>query len=117
MRALGLVLLLATCGLSHAFAATDEEIRKLKLDLMIHAKQIAIMDYKGKVSAYVSDGDPGTLEIVFLADTADEPSQVSADGEVIFLSKATTKSETEALINQAFDIRVRRKLDAQPPTP
>lgn len=117
MRALGVALLLAAVGTSQVFAATDEEIRKLKLDMMIHAKQIAIMDYKGKVSAYTSDNDPDTLEIVFLADTSDEPGQVSADGEVIFLNKATTKPETQALINKAFDIRVQRKLAAQPPAP
>jgi hypothetical protein len=44
--------------------------------------------------------------------TADEPSQVSGDGEVIFLNKAATKEETQALINKAFDIRVERKLEA-----
>ena len=94
---------------THAGAVTDEEIRKLKVDMMVHTKLIAVEDYKGPASAYKSDGDPDTLEIVFLGRPEDGPSHVSDDGEVIFLNNATN-DEMQSLTDQAFDIRARKKL-------
>ncbi len=52
-------------------------------------------------ASYKSDGDPDTLEIVFLDKRKDGPSRVSQDGEVIFPYKASDIKQSE-LIDQAF---------------
>src|SRR5579871_1357168 len=77
--------------------------------LMEETKVVAVMSIDGPASGYKSDGDPNTLEIVFLTKKSDGPSRVSDDGEVIFLYKASDK-EQSALIGKAFDIRARRRL-------
>ena len=68
---------------------------------MVETQVVAVTEYKGPASAYKSDGDPNTLEIVFLENKKDGPSRVSDDGEVIFLYKASQKEE-QRLIEQAF---------------
>lgn len=56
---------------------------------------------------YKDDGDPTTLEIVFLTKKADGPSRVSDNGEVIFLYKASDETQ-QKLITRAFEIRIAR---------
>jgi hypothetical protein len=85
------------------------EIRQLKAKLMVETKLIAVAELDVPSHEYESDGDPDTLEIVFLTKKTDGPSRVTSDGEVIFLYEASDE-EQEALINEAFDIRVRNKL-------
>ncbi len=68
-------------------------------------KVIAITELHGAVSEYKSDGDPGTLELVFLKDKKNGPSRVSDDGEVIFLAPKITDKEQQELITQALYIR------------
>jgi hypothetical protein len=95
--------------LAHAADPTADELRQLQVKLMIETKVIAVAELKGSASEYKSDGDPNTLEIVFLKTKQDGPSRISDDGEVIFLYKASEKEE-QKLIEQAFKIRALRRL-------
>ncbi|MDH5833507.1 hypothetical protein [Luteimonas kalidii] len=71
---------------------------------------VALMGIEGSSVDFKDDGDPETLEIVFLDRRSDGPSRVSPDGEVIFLYKPSDKVQS-ALIGEAFDLRVARRLD------
>jgi hypothetical protein len=81
----------------------------LKVHLMEVTKIVAVMGINGPAKDFKDDGDPDTLQIVFLDKKSDGPSRVSPDGEVIFLYKASDK-EQQKLIDQAFDLRVARRL-------
>jgi hypothetical protein len=96
-------------ALAHAADPTAEEVRQLQIKLMIETQVVAVPEIKGPASEYKSDGDPNTLELVFLESKQDGPSRVSDDGEVIFLYKASQK-EQQKLIEQAFKIRALRRL-------
>lgn len=96
-------------ALAHAADPTADELRQFQVRLMVETKIIAVAELKGRASEYKSDGDPNTLEIVFLKSKQDGPSRVSDDGEVIFLYKASEK-EQQKLIEQAFEIRALRRL-------
>jgi hypothetical protein len=102
-----LALLLA--ALAHAADPTAEEVRQLQVKLMIETQVVAVTELKGPASEYKSDGDPDTLELVFLENKQDGPSRVSDDGEVIFLYKASQK-EQQKLIEQAFRIKALLRL-------
>ena len=104
--ALSTVLLAA---LSYAADPTAEEVRQLQVKLMIETQVVAVTELKGPASEYKSDGDPNTLELVFLENKQDGPSRVSDDGEVIFLYKASQK-EQQRLIEQAFRIKALLRL-------
>jgi hypothetical protein len=94
---------------AHAAEPTAEQVRELQVKLMIETQVIAVPELKGPASEYKSDGDPNTLEIVFLTRKQDGPSRVSDDGEVIFLYKASEK-EQQKLIQQAFKIKALLRL-------
>jgi hypothetical protein len=83
---------------------TAAQLNAKKLELMEITKVNAHMGLDGLATEFKSDGDPDTLEIVFLEKKKDGPSRVSSDGEVIFLYKASDKKQSE-LIDQAFTIR------------
>ena len=100
---------LLLAALAHAADPTAEELRQLQVKLMVETQVVAVPELKGPASEYKSDGDPNTLEIVFLKNKQDGPSRVSDDGEVIFLYKASEK-EQQKLIEQAFKIRALRRL-------
>ena len=96
-------------ALAHAADPTADEVRKLQVKLMIETQVVAVTELKGPASEYKSDGDPNTLELVFLENKQDGPSRVSDDGEVIFLYKASQK-EQQKLIGQAFRTRALLRL-------
>jgi hypothetical protein len=104
---IALTVLLATV----VFAAepTEAQLSAKKVELMESTKIAARMGLEGSAADFKSDGDPDTLEIVFLDKKKDGPSRVSDDGEVIFLYKASDKKQSE-LIDQAFTIRARIRL-------
>jgi len=89
------------------------QIKLMQVKLMQETKLIAVMEIKVPADKYASDGDPNTLEIVFLSKPEDGASRVSDDGEVIFLTKDATDDEQQALTMKAFDIRARRRLSCQ----
>lgn len=105
--ALLLALLFSASDLQAAEQPTDPAA--LKVHLMETTKVIAVMGVDGSSSDFKDDGDPDTLQIVFLSKKSDGPSRVSPDGEVIFLYKPSDELESE-LIGQAFDLRVTRRL-------
>jgi len=99
---LGAVLLFA--ALTAEAEPTVAQLNAKKLELMEITKVNAHMGLDAPAAEFKSDGDPDTLEIVFLEKKKDGPSRVSPDGEVIFLYKASDKKQSE-LIDQAFTIR------------
>jgi hypothetical protein len=66
-----------------------------------------VSQLSGPAADYRHDGDPNTLEIVFLSKRSDGPSRVSDNGEVIFLYKASDKVQ-QSLIARSFEIRFAR---------
>jgi hypothetical protein len=84
-------------------------LHDLIVKLMVETKVIGVLSISVPASQYKSDGDPNTLEVVFLTKKSDGPSRVSDDGEVIFLYKASD-AEQSALIARAFEIRARHRL-------
>jgi len=91
--------------MSSIASAETEEARQTRI--LAETKLIAIMELAVPSSEFKGDGDPMTLEIVFLTKKSDGPSRVSDDGEVIFLYKASDKTQ-QKLIMEAFDIRFAR---------
>ena len=87
-----------------AMAETDDERRTR---ILTETKMNVVMDLAVPAAEFKGDGDPSTIEIVFLAKKADGPSRVSDDGEVIFLYKASDKTQ-QKLIARAFEIRIAR---------
>jgi hypothetical protein len=81
----------------------------LRAKIMEETKLIAVMDVEGPSTNFKDDGDPNSLEVVFLSKRSDGPSRVSPDGEVVFLYKASDKLQSE-LISKAFDLRVARAM-------
>ena len=79
----------------------------LRAKIMEETKLIAIMDLEGPSASFKNDGNPKTLEVVFLSKRSDGPSRVSTDGEVVFLYKASDKLQSD-LIGKAFDLRAAR---------
>jgi hypothetical protein len=94
-------------------AANADDTAQAKAHLMETTKVVAVMGLSVPAEKYASDGDPNTLEIVFLSKPEDGPSHVSDDGEVIFQSPNATEKEQSTLIGQAFDLKLQRRL-AQP---
>ena len=97
-------MLVATVSATSAESPDDIRIR-----LFQQTKIAAVMSLSGPANGYKDDGDPNTLEIVFLEKKSDGPSRVSENGEVIFLYKASDKTQ-QKMIQKAFDIRVARAL-------
>jgi hypothetical protein len=87
-------------------------IAKKKVEVMENTKISMRTKLPVPAHEYKSDGDPETLEIVYLEKKEDGPSRVSDDGEVVFLYKASDRKE-QALTDQAFEIRARRALQAE----
>lgn len=102
-------LLLPTFMLQAAESPTDPAA--LKAHLMEMTKVVAVMGIEGSSTDFKDDGDPDTLQIVFLSKKSNGPSRVSPDGEVIFLYNASDEVQSK-LIGQAFDMRVARRLKA-----
>ena len=104
-----LALLLPIFALQAAEPPTDPAA--LRAHLMETTKVVAVMDIGGPSTDFKDDGDPDSLQIVFLSKKSDGPSRISPDGEVIFLYKADDDLQSK-LIGQAFDLRVARRLIA-----
>jgi hypothetical protein len=99
-----LALLLSSSAPIDTDAATDQAERRARL--MEATRLVAVMDIDSPAADFVDDGDPDTLEVVFLSRRSDGPSRVSPDGQVVFLYTASRKLQSE-LIDQAFDRRAR----------
>jgi hypothetical protein len=87
-----------------ALAETDDERRTR---ILTETKMNVVTELAVPAAEFKSDGDPTTIEIVFLTKKSDGPSRVSDDGEVIFLYKASDKTQ-QKLIARAFEIRIAR---------
>ena len=81
-----------------ALRKTDAELRER---ILAETKVNAVMQITVPAAEYKDDGDPTTLEIVFLTKKSDGPSRVSQNGEVIFLYKASDRTQ-QKLITQGL---------------
>lgn len=86
------------------FSETEDERRTR---ILTETKMNVVTELSVPAAEFKDDGDPNTIEIVFLSKKSDGPSRVSDDGEVIFLYKASDKTQ-QKLITQAFEIRLAR---------
>jgi hypothetical protein len=103
-RYLALVIALTAVGAAAtAFAESAEELR----NRILTQTKVVVTELTTPAREYKGDGDPNTLEIVFLTKKSDGPSRVSDDGEVIFLYKASDNTQQQ-LISRAFAIRIAR---------
>jgi hypothetical protein len=102
-----LTLLILPFSLRAADPQTDRATLRAKL--MEETKLVAVMGIERPSTSFKDDGDPNTLEVVFLSKRSDGPSRVSPDGEVIFLYEPTEDLQSE-LIGKALDLRVARKI-------
>ena len=89
-------------------AANAQEPNRAKMELMKNTQVHAITTFAGAPDSFVPDNDPNTLQIVFMPKAQAAPSQVTPDGEVIFLNSGVTDAEQSALISTAFDNRLKR---------
>jgi hypothetical protein len=99
---LGIALTVVGTALT-AFAESSVELR----NRILTQTKIVVTELSVPAREYKGDGDPNTLEIVFLTKKSDGPSRVSDDGEVIFLYKASDNTQQQ-LISRAFEIRIAR---------
>jgi hypothetical protein len=90
---------------------TTQEIAKMVQKIMQETKVNAQMGISVPVAKFKSDGDPNTLEIVFLDKAELGANTVSDDGEVIFLFEPSDAVQGQ-LISKAFEIRAKRRLGA-----
>jgi hypothetical protein len=95
--------LTVVCASVTVFAESADELR----DRIWRQTQVVVTQLSVPAREYKGDGDPNTLEIVFLTKKSDGPSRVSDDGEVIFLYKASDSTQQQ-LISRAFEIRIAR---------
>ena len=110
-------LLLSALVLSMAVAAQaqdipPEQLKKALIAVMQSNKVNAHMGLSGTVAQFKSDGDPNTLEIVFLKSDTEGANTVREDGEVIFLFDPTDDVQ-QRLIHQAFERKARRLIREQ----
>lgn len=102
-----LALAVAGTALWLPLAAFSETADELRTRILMQTKVVAVTELAVPAAEYKGDGDPTTLEIVFLTKKSDGPSRVSDDGEVIFLYEASDKTQQQ-LITRAFEIRIAR---------
>lgn len=88
-------------------AALAETADERRTRILTETKMNVVTELSVPASEFKGDGDPTTIEIVFLTKKSDGPSRVSDDGEVIFLYKASDKTQ-QKLITKAFEIRLAR---------
>jgi hypothetical protein len=73
--------------------------------LMTTTKTIAVTKMDVPAADFKADGDPDTVQIVFLQKKG-EKSRVSEDGEVIFLAPRARDKVQQELLIQAFAIKI-----------
>ena len=105
MRFTALFTFLFSASLLAADPPSDQAVLRVKI--MEETKLIAVMDIEGPSSGFKDDGDPNTLQVVFLSKKSDGPSRVTPDGEVVFLYKASEETQSD-LIGKAFELRLAR---------
>ena len=105
-----LVFAFSTAALVLSMTARAETDAERRTRILTETKMNVVTELSVPASEFKGDGDPSTIELVFLTNKADGPSRVSADGEVIFLYKASDKTQ-QKLITRAFQIRLARAED------
>ncbi|WP_158879670.1 hypothetical protein [Rhodanobacter sp. L36] len=92
-----------------------KELQAAMQDIAVHS-QVVMVDGSGATpKTFHEDSDPKTLQIVMLAKPSDGASQVSSDGEVIFLQKDTSEKEQQSLFGTAFYLKAKAREAASQP--
>lgn len=104
LRGLQIIVMMGLGISASSFGESADEVRNR---ILAQTKVVVVTALSVPASEYKGDGDPNNLEIVFLTKKADGPSRVSDDGKVIFLYKASEKTQQQ-LISRAFEIRIAR---------
>lgn len=104
---LSLTIIATLAALGISVSSFGESAEELKNRILTQMKVVVVTELKVPAREYRGDGDPNNLEIVFLTNKSDGPSRVSDDGKVIFLYKASEKTQQQ-LISRAFEIRIAR---------
>ena len=107
-----LVLAIALYATLASAAPSAKEILKLSMKLMGETAVIARTDFEGSIAEFKADGDPKTLELVFLKKPEPGANSVSEDGEVIYFFEASDQVQSD-LTNKAFDVRAERRLSGK----
>lgn len=99
------VLLAAGSMAASAAMADDDALAEKRKKLFEETEIVAHVGLKTPSREFKDDGNPKTLEVVFLEKKSDGPSRVSDDGEVIFLYRPSDKVQQELTL-KAFHIRL-----------
>ncbi len=102
------IYVLSAAVLIISVAARAETEAERRTRILTETKMNLVTELSVPASEFRGDGDPTTIEVVFLTKKSDGPSRVSEDGEVIFLYEASDKTQ-EKLITRAFEIRLARE--------
>lgn len=102
-------------ALATSAAMADDAMAEKRKKMFEETEIVAHMGLDVPSREFKDDGNPKTLEVVFLEKKKDGPSRVSDDGEVIFLYRPSDKVQQE-LTMKAFEIRLAR-LQAQEDAP
>ena len=100
-------LAIAAVAVSVSLVAHAETEAERRTRILQETKMNVVTELTVPASEFKDDGDPATIEIVFLDKKSDGPSRVSDNGEVIFLYKASDRTQ-QKLITRAFEIRLAR---------
>jgi hypothetical protein len=105
----GILLVLLLSSGSVPAGDQPDDANALREKILTETRLIAHSDIDMPSTEFKDDGDPNTLEVVFLTRKSEGPSRVSADGEVVFLYRASAKVQ-EQLIGKAFELRIEKTL-------
>ncbi len=104
------VAVLAVSGLQAADPQADANAR---LELLQTTKMNCVASFTGRVQDFVPDEDLGSIQIVVLASKSQGQSQVSPDGQVIFLRKSDER-KMQRLMEEAFTKLIAARSAAHP---
>ena len=109
MRRLFILAIALSASMASVAEPSKQEILNMSMKLMGETTIVTRTDFEGTKAEFKADGDPKTLEMVFLKKPERGANSVSEDGEVIFFYEASDQVQSD-LTNKAFDIRAKRRL-------
>jgi hypothetical protein len=76
------------------------------IQFMLRERTVAVAKIPGPASAYKSDGDPDTVELVLIVRPEDGPPRFIEDGAVVFLREDMGEAAMQKLFHEALEARV-----------
>jgi hypothetical protein len=93
----------------------SKELQAAMKDIAIHSQIVAVNGAGVTVDNFHEDADPATIELVMLTTPSAGASQVSSDGEVIFVQKGASDEEMQSLFSTAFYLKAKAREAAHSP--